>query len=263
MEVTGYDDLGIISPVPVLRLLGAAPQNKPRRAGDLDEILSQRPVVDDDQGDASGRGRLQLGPGLLDQHIAPCLAGGMRIRMQDKLVGGDGILLLGPLQGFCLGVNVVRAERVVVQGEDGCNERRASLAFPEIEVVLGGMDAVLSGYSHTLVVLFLATQLRLGRGGEGVEFMVSWTPKDLFEALGGGGKGQLEVGGFLAHVADQDQAIVEMQFQFRPELAVGWVAEVNVSYSVETHVEGCLAMCTVLDMCSSREDLGQSLLLAG
>lgn len=66
--------------------------------------------------------------------------------------------------------------------------------------------------------------------------MVSRDPKDLFEAFSGGGEGQGEMVCLLAHIATEDQAIVEVEVELSPKVSVCWIAEVKVSNGVEAHL---------------------------
>lgn len=221
--------------MPVLRRLGPAPETEPRDPRDVHEVLAQGPVIRNHQRDARIRRHRLREPRLEAAHErgAPGVARRVRVRMQQELVRGHGIRLLGPAQ--CVrAADVGGAEAVVVQREYRRYDGGPALAVPAHERVLGRVHAVPARDVHAVLVLGLAAQVR-PRRLQRVQLVVARAPKHRLEIARRGRERELQVFGGLADVAAQDEAVLEVRFELLECFAVVLVAEVEISDGVELH----------------------------
>lgn len=114
MQVTRDHDLGAEPRVPVLSSLSPAPEAEPRHLGDVHEVLAQGPMIHKHVGQALGILRREPPLPARDERLAPRVARGVGVRVQEELVGSHSIGLLSPLEG-ALARNMGRAEAIVIK----------------------------------------------------------------------------------------------------------------------------------------------------
>lgn len=181
--------------------------------------------------------------------------------MEQLLVSGLDPFLHGPFQCLFAG-DVVGAEAVVVEGEDGADEGALLVSFrsgirPGHEVVFGGQDSIVASDLDASLVLGLALEFALfladGGGGRSVELMVSGDPEDMLEAADGFAKCDLQMlyafadcrlelgarrmesrceeggGRDQRTVSSQNQAVVAAVLELCPFVTVGLERQMDVS----------------------------------
>ncbi|KAH3978339.1 hypothetical protein HBH52_103800 [Parastagonospora nodorum] len=220
VQVPADDYLGVESGMPVLRLLGPAPQAEAWDPEELDEVLTQRPVPDNDQLGVwmCGDGGSELGFRLCDERVAPFDARPVRVGVQQMLVGCLNVLLTCPRERV-LQLDMVRAEAIVVEGENGRYEDRPAFALPQHKGVLGRQDTILPGNLDTLQVFGLSPGARLLLRGHRVQLVVPRHPPHSSEALLCLGKRNAAVLERLAHVSTENEIIVGMWQKLLQSLA--------------------------------------------
>jgi len=231
VQVAAHHHLCVEALVPVVGQLGAAPRSKARHQGDGDQVLAQRPVVDDDQLRAQvvhdGGGQLGLEAG--DEVMAPLDARGIGVVVQQVLVRGHDVLLGRPADGVLLR-DVLGSEAVVVQREDGRNHTRPARAPPHHKVVLGRQHAHRLRNLHALQVLGLAAPLRLALVAlrQRVQLVVARHPPHLREARHRPLEPRPQLLLALAHVAAEDEPVVGVCLEEVQFFAVDLVREMQV-----------------------------------
>lgn len=224
------DNLRVVFVVPVLGLLAAAPQREARNSGEHDEVFSQLPVSDYDQPDAwmrcDGFGELRLR--LLDERMAPLNARGVRVGVQQVLVGCLNVFFSCPAKRV-FELHVSRPKAVVVKCEDGCNQTWPALTFPQRKVVLRSEHTESARHLYTLHVLGLASCPVFFLGRQRVQLMVAGHPEDAPEALGRLCERDATMLDALTHVPAQYEVVIRMWQELIESFAIGLEGEVNVA----------------------------------
>lgn len=232
MQVSRNDDLRIELGMPVHRQRRSAPEAEPGHARDKHKVLSQGPMIHKH----SFQPRIPLSRlldlilELLDERVAPLVPRRVRVRMEQELVGGDGIAFLSPLER-APPRHLLRPEAVIVEREDRAHEH----PVPDHELVLGRQHAVFARDLHAPSVLRLASQMGARARAHSVQLVVPGTPPDLFKIAFRDGESEREVVGRLADVAAQDDSILGVRRDFLECLSIVLVAEVEISDGVEFH----------------------------
>jgi hypothetical protein len=230
VNVAADDNLRVELVVPVLGLLSAAPQTEARHIGQADQIFTELPVVYDDQPLVwmCCNGGCELRFCARDECMAPFDARPIRVWVQQMLISRLNIQLPCPLERV-FQLDVVRAEAVVVEGEDGRHDDGPSLALPQRIVILGRQYAVLARNIYALHVLGVPSLTVVFLRRHCVQFMVARHPPHLSEALLRLCKCGATMLGRLAHVASQYKVIVGVRQQLLESFAVALEREVDVA----------------------------------
>ncbi len=192
--------------VPVGGPVGAAPHGELGVPQDLGGVTVQGVVVDEHRRQFRWE-RGQSALGVRDPRPAPGLAARVRVGVQQELVVADhaGAVRVG--QPLVHGGAPVGQERVVVEQEERCDDRRAARPLPHRVGVFGGGHPQLTADLDQVLVARDAAQ------GDRVlgmrpQFVVAGGPDDPAEAVREGAEGPADVGDGLRDVAGDQEPVV-------------------------------------------------------
>jgi hypothetical protein len=228
VQVAVDDREGAEAQVPVGGLLGAAPLGEHGIAQHPGGLADQRVMVDQDRRKGPVDGLEPLHGGL---HAlgAPGVTAGVRVGVQQPLVGAHH---LGPVRlGERLGLRgrARRPERVVVEQEQRCYHGGAAHSLPDGVGILGGEHAEAAAQRHKLLVAFHAAVLDRVRRDR-PQLVVARRPHDRAEPLAQLGQRPLDVRPPVPHVAGHQQPVpVGFRPQVLDELPVLRITDVQVA----------------------------------
>ena len=138
---------------------------------------------------------------------APGVAGGVRFRREQVLVGADDVAFLGQCQPLGLGGGSLGQERVVIEQEHRHDGGRPALLVPHRERVLGGQHAHLVAHVDQIVVAGPPEDLHRVLVG-GPQLVVARHPDDLGEPFPQQIQRPANLIGTFADIAGDDQPVV-------------------------------------------------------
>ncbi len=219
---------GVVGAVPVGGRRRPAPLRELRVAQHARGLAGQREVVDQDRRQGAVADR-QPFPGVGQPGPAPGLAAGVRVGVQQGLVGAHHAGLVGHRERGLLGRRALGPERVVVEQEQRRDGHRPARPRPYREGVLGGDHAQAPAQLDQVPVAGLAAQPdRVSRVSP--QLVVAGHPDDLGEPLAQRAQCPLDMRHDLAHVAGHQQPVAR---RARPQgghdLPVGGEGHVQVA----------------------------------
>ena len=198
------------------------------------ELREQREVIDEHRGAIAVRGE-RLGQAVFAVGAAfgaPRLPGGMRIRVQEALVGALEPGLERPRARGVRGQSI-GAERIVVQREERRDDARPAVAVEDEKGVLGSGDAVLPGHGdQRLAFRFAAEAIAVA---DGPQLVVARHPDEPAEARAQRGENEAQVVERLPHVAGEREPVLRVRRDALDRLPVLGVPHVQVAERPELH----------------------------
>ena len=190
--------------MPIFSPFCATPEGEAGDTGNVDEIVAQGEVAGEDEGALLSHFSQPFFC-VTAANGTPLLAGSEGIGVEQVFVVTDDIGFSSPRNGRCQR-NMWRAKRVVVQGENGDDEKWLGAERPAHVLIFRGVDTIAAANGDQFVIAEQATGgIRIV--GHCPQIVVARCPEQFGEFSGEVGHRYLEKLDTLAHVSGDDEPI--------------------------------------------------------